>query len=107
MPPNTCIQTNLGPSAPDAPFCLLNPSVLQEYCADCEEEGRLKTVARSAELRDNAILPPTLQSRAGDLIYAGLREGFRVCPELCPKSVILLGGMPGSMSCSPGVDQVR
>ena len=54
--------------------------MLQEYCAECEDTGRLKTVARSTELRDNAILPPTLQARAGDMIYASLRSGFRVRP---------------------------
>ena len=54
----------------------------QEYCAECEDTGRLKTVARSTELRDNAILPPTLQARAGDMIYSSLRSGFRVGPIL-------------------------
>lgn len=49
---------------------------LQEACQDCE--GGQRTVSRIPELRDNSSLPAVLQRRAGDAIYAGLRNGYRV-----------------------------
>ena len=52
---------------------------MQEFCEECQDSTR--TVVRPAELRDNALLPAALQQRAGDAIYAGLRNGFRVPPS--------------------------
>ena len=48
----------------------------QEYCEECE--GQRRTVVRSAELADNAALPERLQRAAGDRMYSGLLQGFRV-----------------------------
>jgi hypothetical protein len=49
-------------------------SVFQEFCDECPEQRR--TVRRDAALAD-AALPAALFAGTGDLIYAGLREGFR------------------------------
>ena len=50
--------------------------MLQEFCDECE--GQSRVVRRNAAFADNATLLPEFQRRAGDGIYAGLREGFRV-----------------------------
>ncbi len=50
--------------------------MLQEFCDECE--GQSRVVRRDAAFADNATLLPEFQRRAGDGIYAGLREGFRV-----------------------------
>ena len=54
------------------------PSLLmrQEFCEECE--GQRRTVVRPAELADNAALPERLQRAAGDRMYSGLLQGFRV-----------------------------
>ena len=51
---------------------------VQEYCEECEDTGRLRTVNRSSELSSNAVLPVALQQRVGNRIYTGMRENFRV-----------------------------
>ena len=48
----------------------------QEFCEECE--GQRRTVVRPQELADNAALPERLQRAAGDRIYSGLQQGFRV-----------------------------
>ena len=52
--------------------------LIQEYCEECENNER--TVRRPAHLTDNSSLPAMLQQIAGDNIYDGLRNGFRVSP---------------------------
>lgn len=49
---------------------------VQEYCEDCPEQS--KTVRRDASFKDNAALPAQVALRTGDLIYDGLKNGFRV-----------------------------
>ena len=49
---------------------------VQEFCEDCPGESRL--VTRDPALQDNAALPAAFQRRAGDLLYAGLRDGLLV-----------------------------
>ena len=48
----------------------------QEYCEDCPEQTR--TVRRDASFKDNSALPAQVALRTGDLIYDGLKNGFRV-----------------------------
>ena len=59
---------------------IVKPATLhaQEYCEECENTGRLRTVTRSPELESNAALPAALQQTAGNMIYTGMRTGFRV-----------------------------
>ena len=56
--------------------------VLQEFCEDCD--GRTKLVTRAPELRSNDSLPAAFERAAGERIYDGLRNGFRVrCISAC------------------------
>ena len=50
--------------------------VPQEFCEDCD--GRTRLVTRAPELRSNDSLPAAFERAAGERIYEGLRNGFRV-----------------------------
>lgn len=52
------------------------PSMVQEFCEECQ--GQKKVVMRDPKLKDNALLPAAVEVVAGDSIYKGLRDGFRV-----------------------------
>ena len=58
----------------------------QEFCEDCPEQSKI--VRRDAAFKDNALLPAEVAKRTGELIYDGLRNGFRV--SLCRLSLQLL-----------------
>ncbi|KAL3147223.1 hypothetical protein ABBQ32_002719 [Trebouxia sp. C0010 RCD-2024] len=49
--------------------------VFKEYCEDCPDQSKL--VRRDASFKDNNSLPTQIAIRTGDLIYDGLRNGFR------------------------------
>ena len=51
----------------------------QEYCEDCPEQSKL--VRRDAAFKDNNSLPAQIALRAGDFVYDGLRNGFRVSSQ--------------------------
>ena len=51
-------------------------AVVQEFCEDCPDQK--KVVVRGAKYKDNATLPGAVEEFAGDIIYRGLRDGFRV-----------------------------
>ena len=53
----------------------------QEYCEDCPDQ--YKTIRRDAAYKDNSLLPAQIALRTGDLIYDGLKNGFRVRFSLC------------------------
>lgn len=57
-------------------------TVAQEFCEDCPDESRL--VTRDPALQDNAALPAAFQHTAGDLLYAGLRDGLVVDGQVGP-----------------------
>lgn len=54
-------------------YCCCVP---QEYCEDCEDEK--KVVRRDPAMADNALLPAAFGRVVGDMVYAGLRDGFEV-----------------------------
>lgn len=49
---------------------------VQEFCEDCPDQK--KVVMRNGKYRDNTSLPGAVEELAGDNIYQGLRDGFRV-----------------------------
>ena len=51
-------------------------ALMQEFCEECPDQK--KVVMRNARYRDNASLPSAVEEMAGDNIYRGLRDGFRV-----------------------------
>lgn len=52
------------------------PHFSQEFCEECPDQK--KVVMRNARYKDNASLPSAVEEMAGDNIYRGLRDGFRV-----------------------------
>lgn len=68
MLPSMCLAATTGE------ICLA-----QEYCEDCPEQSRL--VRRDAAFKDNNALPAQIALRAGDFIYDGLQNGFRVSSQ--------------------------
>jgi hypothetical protein len=49
---------------------------VQEFCEECE--GQYRVVKRDTGRLHDAELPGLLRQRTGELIYVGLRDGFRV-----------------------------
>ena len=60
---------------------------MQEYCEECPDS--YKTVRRDAAYKDNSLLPAQIALRTGDLIYEGLKNGFRVRHNI-PTTLIIM-----------------
>jgi hypothetical protein len=57
-------------------LCFVSYLDLQEFCEECE--GGYRVVRRDNGRYSDAELPAVLRQRTGELIYVGLRDGFRV-----------------------------
>ena len=59
---------------------MLQHCLCQEFCEECPDQTRV--VQRSPALANDAQLPGAFQAAAGDLLYAGLRDGLTVGGEV-------------------------